>query len=301
MNAARNRKNEAFVRTVNLLVLVLALSTIGCSVLVVNSGTNLEKLTTRAQVHDSFGQPINSGQIDDEPFEEFITHRKIAEQNMNIYLVMGYAGTFGLGELIWFPQQSYLAIRRSVVGQRLRFTYDEAGMVTHICRDDDYICTPPKPYRGPAPRVTVVVPEEYHGPLKIHLLPTAGRIQEEPDKREFCFHATETGDVFIEATPLVRESVNWMDIECRYANGARIESADGYPRPDDPSPALYHLAYLYGRSQLRLKGSLFVIGSRAEYEAVHATVYHYLNGTPRHITLNDEAIEALFAENGPKR
>ena len=71
--------------------------------------------------------------------EEFTTRRKIAEPYKNIYLAIGYAITLGLGELIWFPHQLYVAGRRSIVGQQLRFTYDSEGHVTGIRHDGDAV------------------------------------------------------------------------------------------------------------------------------------------------------------------
>lgn len=51
---------------------------------------------------------------------------------------MGYVGTLGLGELIWFPKASYRVIRDSIVGQHLRVFYDDQGKVQKIELDGEY-------------------------------------------------------------------------------------------------------------------------------------------------------------------
>ena len=44
-------------RAAYLLIAAAALTPAGCSTLIVNSGQDLSKLTTRAQVHEAFGPP----------------------------------------------------------------------------------------------------------------------------------------------------------------------------------------------------------------------------------------------------
>jgi YD repeat-containing protein len=134
-------------RTALVLLTFLILSAVGCSAFIVNSGQDLSGLATRSQVQAAFGQPVTSGQTDSRPFEEYTIHRKIAEPWKNTYLAMGDAATLGLGEIVWFPQQLYLAGRRSVVGQHLRFTYDDAGNVTAIRFDGDPVLLPPRSER----------------------------------------------------------------------------------------------------------------------------------------------------------
>lgn len=116
----------------------------GCTYAVVTSGKNLSEVKTAEQARAEFGPPVGSGVADGKPFEEFRTHRKIAEPNKVIYLMMGYAVTFGTGELIWFPQQSFIAARRWVCGQTLRFVYDEHGKVTTVVHDGEPVIYPPK-------------------------------------------------------------------------------------------------------------------------------------------------------------
>ena len=126
-------------RTAYLLMAAAALAPAGCSSLIVNSGQDLSKLTTRAQVHEAFGPPAAVEPTGEHTTEEFTTRRKIAEPYKNIYLAIGYVITLGLGELIWFPHQLYVAGRRSIVGQHLRFSYDSEGRVTEIRHDGDAV------------------------------------------------------------------------------------------------------------------------------------------------------------------
>jgi hypothetical protein len=129
-----------------------ALSSAGCTGFITSCGQDLSKLTTQVEVHKTFGLPAAIGQAEGHTFEEFTTHRKIAEHWKGIYLVMGDAGTLGLGELIWFPHEAWLASRRSVVGQILRFTYDDAGTVIDVRRDGESLpILPDRVSRGPPP------------------------------------------------------------------------------------------------------------------------------------------------------
>jgi hypothetical protein len=52
---------------------------------------------------------------------------------------MGWCYTLGLGEIVWFPHQAFVAARRSILGQELRVTYDEAGNVQQVSLDGDSI------------------------------------------------------------------------------------------------------------------------------------------------------------------
>ena len=136
-------------RSTWLLLFAGVLPSAGCSLLVVNTGKNLAELKSQEQVHETFGLPSLTGQTEGVPYEEFTTHRKIAEPDKNIYIIMGTAGTFGFGELVWFPTELYRAIRRSVVGQQIRYIYDAEGNVTDISHDGESVSVPPR-YSGDA-------------------------------------------------------------------------------------------------------------------------------------------------------
>ncbi|MDB5308065.1 MAG: hypothetical protein JWO38_2267 [Gemmataceae bacterium] len=147
-------------RPVHLLLLAPILFATGCSWIVVNSGQNLGELKTRAQVHDTFGLPAATGRTKDQPFEEYFTRRKIAEPWKNIYIVMGDFSTFGLGEFIWFPHQLFLAGRRSVVGQQIRFIYDVVGNVRGIRLDGESVSWGVEPPAGIGPPAAAASPDK---------------------------------------------------------------------------------------------------------------------------------------------
>jgi hypothetical protein len=135
------------------------LSSAGCTGLVISSGTDLGALPTREEVRAKFGTPVASGTEEGKQYEDFRTRRKIAEPDKMIYLLMGYAYTFGLGEVVWFPHQSFVAARRSIVGQDLRFYFDEAGNVTAARHDGGWVTGVPRTRPAtpqPAPDSSVI-------------------------------------------------------------------------------------------------------------------------------------------------
>jgi hypothetical protein len=126
-------------RPLRILVVATLLVSTGCSWLVANSGQQLGELKTREQVHAAFGPPATAGHCDQRTYEEFHTRRKIAEPWKGMGLGMGWCLTFGLGEAYFFPHETVVAARRSIVGQRLVFYYDEAGKVQQASHDGDPI------------------------------------------------------------------------------------------------------------------------------------------------------------------
>ena len=50
---------------------------------------------------------------------------------------MGVAMTFGIGELYAFPCEVYRLCTRTMLGQKVRFTYDREGNVKKVFIDDD--------------------------------------------------------------------------------------------------------------------------------------------------------------------
>jgi len=124
---------------------LLVLPLCGCSGLIAVSGKNLSQIETRQQVHEIFGEPKSTTEADGKPVEVFKTHRKIADLSKGPGLSMGFVMTFGLGELIWFPQEAFIAARRSIKGQEIRFTYNESGKVVAVSHDEIYM-----PFSQPA-------------------------------------------------------------------------------------------------------------------------------------------------------
>ena len=107
------------------------LSSTGCAAIVNGSGKDLSQINTKDQIHQVFGTPKVTGVSDGETFEEFRTHRKLSQVWMGEYYIITDIMTLGLAEFIMFPLELWRAGRQIIVGQTLRFTYDEAGNVTH--------------------------------------------------------------------------------------------------------------------------------------------------------------------------
>ena len=125
-------------------LMLLALISSGCSSLVAYSGQDLKSLATRAQVHQEFGEPIHSETVDGASFEEFLTRRKISEQERAVGLNMASSMTGGLIEFIALPAELYRDSGRLLVGQTLRFEYDQTGKVAKIDLDGNYLLAPDK-------------------------------------------------------------------------------------------------------------------------------------------------------------
>jgi len=107
----------------------------GCSVFIAQSGTDLQPLVTRHQVHEKLGEPATSGFEDGAAFDQYRTRRKFSDEMAAAGDGMGFAMTVGLGEFFAFPHELYLLAKRTIVGQDVRFEYDDSGVVTHASLD----------------------------------------------------------------------------------------------------------------------------------------------------------------------
>jgi hypothetical protein len=132
------------------------LPSLGCSAYIALSGKNLNELKTQSEVQATFGEPLATGQIDGKPFAEYTTRQKIAEPWKGMGLCMGWVMTLGFGELFFFPHELYVAGRRTLVGQKLQFVYDEAGNVTSIQLDGDHLPWSPQPSERASPELPVI-------------------------------------------------------------------------------------------------------------------------------------------------
>jgi hypothetical protein len=122
-------------RTALLLLIAAVPLGSGCSVFIAQAGRDVG--TTREQVREQFGQPIESGAVDDKHFDQFRTHRKLAEHDRASRMGMGIVMTYMVGELVAFPIELYTLTRRSVFGQDLRVWYDSNGAVTSVQIDGE--------------------------------------------------------------------------------------------------------------------------------------------------------------------
>jgi uncharacterized protein YceK len=119
------------------LIVSAAILMSGCSSLIAHSGKDLSKLTTREEVHSEFGDPDKTGAEEGYSREDYCTRRKISEPMRSNSLGMGFAMTFGTAELVAFPMELCLLCRRTVLGQSLRFAYDDNGQVTRVFLDGE--------------------------------------------------------------------------------------------------------------------------------------------------------------------
>ncbi len=122
-------------RTACLLLMAAMPLTSGCSILIAARGEDMEKLTTRDQVRERFGEPRASVSVEGVLFEEYRTRRKISEPDRAWALSMCVGLTYGLAEFIAFPHELYLLGSRTLLGQDVRFTYDSAGNLRTVHLD----------------------------------------------------------------------------------------------------------------------------------------------------------------------
>ena len=119
-------------RIAPLSVAFFALFSPGCTYLIARSGQDLSELKTRDRVHERYGEPVKTGGIGGKPFEEFITHRKVADNQLAVNSVWAGMFTLGLSELIFVPFTTLDATGKAMLGQQLRFIFDESGEVTEV-------------------------------------------------------------------------------------------------------------------------------------------------------------------------
>lgn len=145
-------------RRLPLAFLALTLPATGCTALVVGSGRNPSSLTKRT-VTEEFGTPAATDNPDGTSSLTFRTRRKLAEPNKLIYATMGFVCTFGLGELIWFPNELYRAGRTALVGCDVRVDYYPTGEVKAVWLNGDQVYSGPEPTaEPPAPAKPVTAP-----------------------------------------------------------------------------------------------------------------------------------------------
>jgi hypothetical protein len=119
-----------------LLVLVTAiLASTGCAAMVNASGTDLDLIRTREDVRKSLGDPDARGVIDGEEYEDFHRHRKIAERDKNLGVIMAFALTAGLSEFLNLPEAMYSATRQLIEGRDFRVVYGADGNVQTVYLD----------------------------------------------------------------------------------------------------------------------------------------------------------------------
>ena len=109
------------------LVIASAFLTSGCSVFIASCGKDLSTLKDGDQVRQEFGKPEACGVQNGTAFEDFKSACKVSDGNRATGLLMLAGMTLGLSELIMFPNEVYREWRSTVVGQDIRFYYDQEG------------------------------------------------------------------------------------------------------------------------------------------------------------------------------
>jgi hypothetical protein len=127
-------------RFAQLIAAAFALVPTGCSALVACSGTDLEKIGTKAEAHEKFGKPIATGWENGHSFEEYTTRRKLSETHKVQYIAILDGITLG-----------FVACRRSAIGQTLRFYYDEESKISGMRGEAVFGRPPPKEASTPPP------------------------------------------------------------------------------------------------------------------------------------------------------
>lgn len=114
----------------------------GCSWLVIYSGEDPVKATTRDEARRAFGRPDASGVADGRPYDDFRSHRKIEESMREQDLSIEMLVTLGLSEVWNFPKELARAAWLCVKGHRIRYEYDAGGRVTSIYLNGDRLSYP---------------------------------------------------------------------------------------------------------------------------------------------------------------
>jgi hypothetical protein len=121
-----------------LLALPALFSATGCAAFINGSGTDLDSLHTKEGVRKSLGKPDASGMIDGHAYEDFHSHRKIAEKFFRGEgLMMAWVLTLGFSDLIQVPVELYTASREMIAGHDYRIFYEADGTVKTVFVDGD--------------------------------------------------------------------------------------------------------------------------------------------------------------------
>jgi hypothetical protein len=94
-------------------------------------------------MHTILGEPVASGVLDGEEYEEFRTHKVIAKDQTMKYLSEGYAmlwfGTFGTFDLVCVSYELGRLGKRTLFGQTIRVTYWPGGSIAKVERDGESV------------------------------------------------------------------------------------------------------------------------------------------------------------------
>lgn len=139
-------------------------------------------------------------------------------------------------------------------------------------------------YRKPAPMVTIIVPNDFRGPLMVERRQIKEPIRDTPGHRQFTFHTSSNGLVLIAATQLLMR-VRPSEFTAAFENGKPIQNANR-------STGSYETAL----REVTSSGPriLFIVGDEEDVENFKPKIYTYMDGDPRNYSLNETAFNALF-------
>ncbi len=151
-------------------------------------------------------------------------------------------------------------------------------------------------YRTPDPHLTISVPKDYHGPLRINFHKVSNPIQEQPGKREFAFRASLAGYVGIDASPLLQN----LGLETYFLafledNGTPIPQSTEQTLPS--ARAIRLMRRKEESSDIRL---LFALGTAQDAEAINAVINPRAPNLPDGFFSEDpKAFDDFFDESKP--
>jgi hypothetical protein len=117
---------------------VLALAT-GCSSLVALSGKDVGSIACLEQAHAEFGKPVAVGTADGRDYEDFNSHKKIADPQRAGVLIMGDLMSCGLMEFVLFPYEMACFGKTAISGGTVRFFYDSSGNITDVYANGEQV------------------------------------------------------------------------------------------------------------------------------------------------------------------
>jgi hypothetical protein len=102
----------------------------GCASCIARSGLDPERITTREQAHEIFGEPVASGTRDGQQYEDFRYHAKVAENARAVMLMYQAYQSVGLADFVYTPVEAGRAGWNTLRGYDIHFQYDASGAVT---------------------------------------------------------------------------------------------------------------------------------------------------------------------------
>lgn len=141
-------------RIVTFLLLIPIAFAGGCAGMIAQCGTDPTALKTQKEVHDTFGEPVETGsQVgvtkegefvpkDAAFYEDYTTRRKIATPYPGDGYIIFLIGSLGTLDLLLVPQQFCLMTKRAITGQTVRIIYDSNGKVIAVNLDGESLYFP---------------------------------------------------------------------------------------------------------------------------------------------------------------